>query len=80
MQKTSDKFVLEKAIEELDDFFIGNKESILYKFIMAKIEKPLIEKVLEKTHGNQIKAAEILGINRNTLHAKIKKLGIRIRK
>jgi two-component system nitrogen regulation response regulator GlnG len=48
----------------------------LYKFVVNAVEKPLIESVLAKTRGNQYKAAQILGINRNTLHTKIKKLGI----
>lgn len=52
----------------------------LYKSVLNAVEKPLIEKVLEDTMGNQIKAAKILGINRNTLRSKIRKLGIRIEK
>ncbi|MEK9149755.1 MAG: helix-turn-helix domain-containing protein [Candidatus Desantisbacteria bacterium] len=47
---------------------------------MGAIEQPLIEKVLEKTGGNQVQAARILGINRNTLRSKIKRLGIKIKK
>jgi two-component system nitrogen regulation response regulator GlnG len=43
---------------------------------LAVIEKPLIERALERTYGNQLKAAKILGINRNTIRTKIKKLGI----
>ena len=49
---------------------------VLYKTIMSKVEKPLIEHALERTDGNQIKAARVLGINRNTIRAKIKRLGI----
>ncbi|MDD5348254.1 MAG: helix-turn-helix domain-containing protein [Candidatus Omnitrophica bacterium] len=36
----------------------------------------MIEYVLQQTEGNQLKAARILGLNRNTIRAKIKKLGI----
>jgi len=39
--------------------------------IMGGIEKPLVEIVLKETNGNQTKAANILGINRNTLRKKI---------
>lgn len=55
-----------------------NNESngVLYKMVMQAIEKPLIEHTLERTSGNQLQAARILGINRNTIRSKIKKLGI----
>ncbi|PIP20626.1 MAG: hypothetical protein COX40_03685 [Candidatus Omnitrophica bacterium CG23_combo_of_CG06-09_8_20_14_all_40_11] len=68
--------ILEKKIVELDDSLYKEKQGILYKYILEAIEKPLIEHALERTYGNQLKAAKILGINRNTIHAKIKKLGI----
>jgi len=70
---------LAKAIEDAENFFLYEKEGKLYKFLLNIVEKPLIENVLRKTEGNQLKAAKILGINRNTLHAKIEKLKINIR-
>jgi DNA-binding NtrC family response regulator len=54
-------------------------ERKLYKNVMAAVEKPLLEDVLIEAKGNQLKAARILGINRNTLRTKIKKLEIDIR-
>ena len=69
---------LAKAVEDVENFFMREKEGELYKFLLTIIEKPLIEKVLCKTEGNQFKASEILGINRNTLHTKIQKLKINI--
>jgi len=49
----------------------------LYERLLEKLEKPLITKVLENCGGNQLKAAGVLGINRNTLHKKMKKLGLK---
>ncbi|NNC37593.1 MAG: sigma-54-dependent Fis family transcriptional regulator [Acidimicrobiales bacterium] len=47
-----------------------------YAQAIGWIEKPLIEEALKITNGNNVKAAELLGIHRNTLRAKIKSLGI----
>ena len=48
----------------------------LHKRIIAEVERPLIEAALYFTRGNQIKAAHILGLNRNTLRKKIRDLNI----
>jgi two-component system nitrogen regulation response regulator GlnG len=56
------------------------EEGALYKAIISAIEKQLIEHILERTEGNQLKAARALGINRNTIRAKIRKLGIDLHK
>jgi len=68
--------ILETNIVELNDSLYKEKQGILYKYVLEAIEKPLIERALERTYGNQLKAAKILGINRNTIRTKIKKLGI----
>ena len=44
----------------------------LYERILAEIEPPLLRAALVATHGNQIKAADLLGINRNTLRSKLR--------
>ncbi len=51
----------------------------LYDMVIPEVEKSLIIMVLKETKGNQIKAAMLLGINRNTLRSKIKKLGIKVK-
>jgi two-component system nitrogen regulation response regulator GlnG len=68
--------ISEANIVELNDSLYKEKQGTLYKYVLAAIEKPLIERALERTYGNQLKAAKILGINRNTIRTKIKKLGI----
>ena len=67
---------LKDKIIELEDSLYKEKRGELYKFILETIEKPLLEHTLERTEGNQLKAAKILGINRNTMRSKIKRLGI----
>jgi two-component system nitrogen regulation response regulator GlnG len=52
-------------------------QSGLYDRVLAEIERPLIRHALQATKGNQIRAAAVLGINRNTLRKKIQVLGIR---
>ncbi|MBA3449454.1 MAG: nitrogen regulation protein NR(I), partial [Pseudaminobacter sp.] len=48
----------------------------LYQRILAEVEFPLVLASMTATRGNQIKAAELLGLNRNTLRKKIKELGV----
>jgi len=47
----------------------------LYEKVLARVERPLFDLVLAHTGGNQLKAAEILGLNRNTLRKKLADLG-----
>ena len=49
-----------------------------YSRILREVERPLISRVLSATRGNQIKAAEVLGVNRNTLRKKIRDLDIEV--
>jgi two-component system nitrogen regulation response regulator GlnG len=50
----------------------------LHGRILREVERPLIVRVLEATRGNQIKAAALLGVNRNTLRKKIRELDIEV--
>ena len=50
----------------------------LYHRVLREIEYPLLSAALAATRGNQIKAAELLGLNRNTLRKKVRDLDIRL--
>jgi len=50
----------------------------LYHLLLAEFERPLISVTLEETRGNQVAAARLLGINRNTLRKKISELEIAV--
>jgi two-component system nitrogen regulation response regulator GlnG len=52
----------------------------LHAVLIGAVERPLIEVVMQRAGGNQVKAAEMLGINRNTLRKKITELGIDVRR
>ena len=52
----------------------------VYNMVIEQVERPLIAFLLEKTRWNQVRAASILGINRNTLRKKITDLGIEMKK
>ncbi len=54
----------------------GDKDGELYEHILALVERPLLQAVLERVGGNQLQAAQLLGINRNTLRKRMRQLGI----
>ena len=64
---------LERYFKDMD----GEKPTSIYDMVLKNVEKPMIETVLGKTAGNQSLAAEMLGINRNTLRKKMQQLRIK---
>ena len=56
-----------KAIEGYFKDLDGEKARGVYDMVINSVEKPLLESVLNKLRGNQSHAAQVLGINRNTL-------------
>ncbi len=76
---------LSQAVQRhLDIYFEAHKGELppsgLYGRILRDVERPLIDISLRATQGNQLRAAELLGLNRNTLRKKIKNLGLKIRR
>lgn len=54
----------------------GEKPVHLYSMVLREVERPLLEVVMKYAKSNQCRAAEILGINRNTLRKKLKEYGL----
>lgn len=67
---------IDKIIKEMSGIFFIENAGNVHKVLLDSLEKPLIQRILEQTNGNQLQTARILGINRNTLRTKIRKLGI----
>lgn len=54
----------------------GQPAKNLHSFFIAEVEKPFLEVVMDHVQGNQTQAAELLGINRNTLRKKLQTYGL----
>jgi two-component system nitrogen regulation response regulator GlnG len=72
-----------QAVERhLKEYFAAHKDGLpaggLYDRVVREVERPLIALTLTATRGNQIKAAQLLGVNRNTLRKKIRELDIQV--
>jgi Fis family transcriptional regulator len=66
---------LEVILKQHED---GGRVKNLYSQVIEQVERPMIELALNLQQGNQIKTAELLGINRNTLRKKISDYKIKI--
>ncbi len=66
--------------KHLHAYFIAHNGDLpapgLYKRFIHEVERPLLKRVLSAVAGNQVRASEILGINRNTLRKKMQELNI----
>ncbi len=73
--------VREKGLGALVEGFLDGPEPDggRYQAALAAIEAPLIAAAMARTHGNQLKAAELLGMNRNTLRERMRALGLKPR-
>ena len=64
--------MMKQYFKDLD----GEKPSGIYNMVVNCVEKPLLEVVMNHAQGNQTRAAELLGINHNTLRKKLQEHGI----
>ena len=69
-----------KSVERsLDEYFRrldGEPPHGVYDMVIAHVERALLASMLERSNGNQTQAAEMLGLNRNTLRAKLAKYNL----
>ena len=63
---------LEKYFRDLD----GTLPQSIYDMVIRAVERPMLEVVMKQAHGNQLRASEMLGINRNTLRKKLQHHGL----
>jgi Fis family transcriptional regulator len=66
-----------RAVEDYLKDLDGEKPHPLYGMVIHSVERPLVELVMKYSEGNQTRAAELLGINRNTLRNKIRQYRIK---
>ena len=64
--------LLDQYFSDLD----GDEPNAIYEMVINTVEKPLLLYIMNKTEGNQSKAAKILGLNRNTLRKKLKQYNL----
>ena len=64
--------VMRQYFKDLD----GEKASGIYEMVVLAVERPMLEVVMNQAEGNQTRAAELLGLNRNTLRKKLQIHGL----
>ncbi len=70
--RDSVKQALRNYLSQLD----GQDVNDLYELVLAEVEHPMLDMIMQYTRGNQTRAATMLGINRGTLRKKLKKYGM----
>ena len=72
---TNDNDIARCVRKAIDSYFRdldGERPCGIYDMVLCSVEKPLIETILARVNGNQTQAAQLLGLNRNTLRKKMK--------
>ena len=68
--------VITNTVPALAEELLGSRPGDVYRAAVAIIERPLLAHVLASTGGNQLRAARLLGLNRNTLRKRCRELGL----
>jgi Fis family transcriptional regulator len=71
MSKDNIQEVIKKSLEKYFRDLGEQAPSNVYEMVVFTVEKPILEAVMERAEGNQSQAADMLGINRNTLRKKL---------
>ena len=64
---------VERSLDEYFRRLDGEPPHCIYEMVIAHVERALLTSILDRSNGNQTHAAEMLGLNRNTLRAKLAK-------
>jgi Fis family transcriptional regulator len=76
MSKESIQEVVQKSLEDYFNDLGEQKPSNIYDMMLLTVEKPILQVVMTRAEGNQSHAAQMLGINRNTLRKKLQEHGL----
>jgi Fis family transcriptional regulator, factor for inversion stimulation protein len=76
MSNSSIDICVRKALDEYFKDLDGEPPHAVHEMLLNCMEKPLLDYIMQRAGGNQSKAAEILGLNRNTLRKKLKQYHI----
>ena len=80
MPMTKPPSIDEAVTRSLEKYFLdldGTRPSAIYDMVLAAVERPMLEVIMKQAQGNQLRASEMLGINRNTLRKKLQHYGLR---
>lgn len=68
---------VEKSLDEYFRKLDGEQPHSIYDMVIANVERSLLASIMARAGGNQTQAADMLGLNRNTLRSKLSKYNIR---
>ncbi|MQR02272.1 Fis family transcriptional regulator [Glaciimonas soli] len=76
MSKESIQEVVKKSLEKYFKDLGEQTPSNVYDMVISTVEKPMLEAIMLRAEGNQSYAAEMMGVNRNTLRKKLQQHGL----